>query len=128
MSANFAGAPTAGHGTMSGFDHGDTGPRIRWDGRDCVVTLPMAGGGSLTAKWEPKMTYVVRIREVGKRDWSFGFETPVAGGAFRGLRPDTEYEVEFLVRGPSGESGPVPVRFRTDPAGESGKVIPFPKR
>lgn len=113
---------------MSGSNRGEAGPRIRWDGRDCVVTLPMAGGGNLEAKWTPETTYVVRIRESGTGEWSFGFETPVAGGTFRGLRPDTEYEVEFRLRGPSGEGDPIPARFRTDPAGQGGEVIPFPKR
>ena len=107
---------------------GGDGPRIRWDGRECAVTLPMAGGGNLEAKWTPETTYVVRIREVGTGEWSFGFETPVAGATFRSLLPDTEYEMEFRVRGSSGEGDPVHARFRTGPAGESGKVVPFPKR
>ena len=113
---------------MTGSNRDEVGPRIRWDGRVCVVTLPMAGGGNLEAKWTPETTYVVRIREAGIGEWSFGFETPVAGATFRSLRPDTEYEVEFRVRGSSGEGDPVLARFRTDPVGESGKVVPFPKR
>lgn len=87
----------------------------------------MSGGGTLTAKWNPDTTYVVRIREAGTSDWSIGFETPVAGGTFRDLNSDTEYEVEFRLRCPAGESDPIPVRFRTDPAGQGGKVIPFPR-
>lgn len=113
---------------MNNSDHDHNGPRIQWDGQSCVVSLPMAGGGALTAKWKPDTTYVVRIRKVGTSDWSCGFEMPVAGSTFRGLDPDTEYEVEFRLRGPDGESGPIPVRFRTDPIGTGGKVIPFPKR
>lgn len=108
--------------------HADARPGIRWDGQTCEVVLPMSGGGALTAKWTPDTTYVIRIREAGAAEWSYGFETPVAGGTFRGLAPDTEYEVEFRMRGPSGEGEPIPARFRTDPAGEGCEVIPFPKR
>ena len=113
---------------MSDSVHDNNSPWIHWDGQSCEVLLPMLGGGTLTAKWNPDTTYVVRIRKAGTSDWSVGFETPVTGGTFRGLDPDTEYEVEFCLRSPAGEVESIPVRFRTDPVGQGGEVIPFPKR
>ena len=57
-----------------------TTPAIKWDGKTWFVTLPVEDGKALEAKWEPGLTYVVRIREVGTEAWSFGFETPVPIG------------------------------------------------
>lgn len=101
-------------------------PLIQWDGHTFIVALPMSGGGTLTAEWQPETTYTTRIREAHAGDWSVGFETPVGGGTFRGLEPDTEYEVEVSIQGPAGDIDPLYVRFRTDPEGEGGEVIPFP--
>ena len=114
-------------GDLSNTDKDNPTPQIQWNGSVCTVTLPMAGGGDLTAEWKPKTTYITRIRKAGSEDWSVGFETPVGGGTFRWLEPDTEYEVELTVRDPVAEVLPAYARFRTGPAGEGGEVIPFPK-
>ena len=103
-------------------------PRIQWDGSICTITLPMSGGGTLTAEWQPDITYAVRIKEANTQQWSVGFETPVGGSTFRHLKPDTEYEVEIAVCGSANDLEPVYIAFRTDPAGQGGEVIPFPKR
>jgi len=74
----------------------NAGPRLQWDGKMLSVALPLERGGTVEAKWQPGLTWVVRIREAGTDTWSFGFETPVPGCTFVDLKPDTEYEV--LVR------------------------------
>ena len=72
---------------------------------------------TLEAEWKPPFTYVVRIREANAGGWSFGFETPLTACSFVDLRPDTEYEVEVRSKNSSGESEPVLVKVRTNPAG-----------
>ena len=47
-------------------------PDIKWDGNTWFVTLPVEDGNVLEAKWSPPFTYVVRIREAGSDQWSFG--------------------------------------------------------
>ena len=51
----------------------------------------------MEAKWNPNLTFVVRVREVGTDKWSFGFETPLTCCTLVDLKPDTEYEMQ--VRG-----------------------------
>ena len=41
----------------------------------------------IDAKWEPGLTHVMRIREKGASEWSFGFETPITGCTFTDLKP-----------------------------------------
>lgn len=48
-----------------------------WD-----VSLPVTDGRALNATWEPGLTYVTRIREVGTKEWSVGFETPIPACSF----------------------------------------------
>ena len=75
------------------------------------------------------MTYVVRIREAGEdKDWSFGFETPITSFTFVDLKPDTEYELQVRTKNAAGEGVPAFFSIRTDPAGDSGNVVPFPTR
>ena len=111
---------------MGKSEHEELVPRIHWDGKTCKATFPMFGGSKLTAEWEPDTTPTIRIREVGTETWSIGFETPVGGGVFHGLKPDTEYEVEYVIRGPLSDGQPVIKRVRTSPAKQAGNVIPFP--
>ena len=80
-------------------------PEIRWDGKTWFVTLPVENGKLLEAKWEPGLTYVIRIRERGTdQPWSFGFETPVPSCTFVDLKPDTEYELQAAPRTPPGRA------------------------
>ena len=60
--------------------------------------------------------YVIRIREAGTEQWSFGFETPFPGCTFVDLKPDTEYELQVRAKNVSGEGEPVYIRIRTKPA------------
>ena len=101
-------------------------PPISWNGQTDTFTIRLNGlkgrGGrsSVEAEWAPPVTYVVRIREVGSSEWSFGFETPLTGCRFVGLKPDTEYEVEVQSKNAHGESGPALVKHRTGPNGDLG--------
>lgn len=104
-------------------------PEIKWDGKTWFVTLPVDDGKVLDAKWEPGLTYVIRIRERGAdRPWSFGFETPIPGCTFVDLKPDTEYELQIRAKDAAGEGPPTCLAMRTDPAGGSSNIIPFPQR
>ena len=101
-------------------------PRIEWQDNQWSVTLPLDDGRVVNATWTPGMTYVVRIREAGAEEWSFGFETPITSFTFIDLKPDTEYEVQVRSRSAAGEGPPAFFNVRTDPAGGAGNVIPFP--
>ena len=105
-----------------------TSPASKWDGKTWFVTLPVEHGKVLEAKWDTGLTYVVRIREVGSADWSFGFETPVPSCTFVDLKPDTEYELQVRAKNSAGEGTPAYLSMRPDPAGASTNIVPFPKR
>ena len=92
------------------------------------MRLPVQEGNFLEASWKPGLTYVVRIREAGKETWSFGFETPLTHISLVDLKPDTEYELQVCARNAAGEGKPRLLRIRTNPAGQSDNVIPFPRR
>lgn len=92
------------------------------------MPLPVEHGKVLEAKWEPGLTYVIRIREAGTGPWSFGVETPIATCTFVDLKHDTEYEIQVRTRNPAGVGKPSYFRMRTNPVGGSSNVIPFPKR
>ena len=100
-------------------------PKIEWDGKTWSVTLPLEDGKVLNAKWDPAITYVVRIREQDTEHWSFGFQTPVPGCTFTNLKPDTEYEVQLRSRNASGDSPPTFLTIRTNPKGAATNVVPF---
>ena len=102
-------------------------PQIKWEDNEWTVTLPLEDGRVLNASWKPGVTYVARIREAGSEDWSFGFESPVATITFVDLKPDTEYEMQIRTKNATGEGAPAFFRIRTDPAGDSGNVVPFPR-
>ena len=82
----------------------------------------------LEAKWNPGLTYVVRIREAGTRAWSFGFETPLTQSSFADLKPDTQFHLQVRAKNAAGEGDPQLIRVRTNPTGNTDNVIPFPKR
>ena len=103
-------------------------PLIQWDGDNWLVRLPVQDGNLLEAKWKPGLSYVVRIREAGTDAWSFGFETPLTHFSFIDLKPDTEYEMQVRAKNAAGEGEPNLIRMRTNPAGNTDNVIPFPKR
>ena len=75
-----------------------TGPDIRWDGKTWFVSLPVEHGKVLEGKWEPGLTYVIRVREAGSEHWSFGFETPIPSCTFVDLTPDTDYELQVRAK------------------------------
>ena len=103
-------------------------PDIRWDDNSWFVTLPLEDGRTVEASWKPGLTYVVRIRESGAEQWSFGFETPIRSFTFVDLKPDTEYELQVRSKTATGEGPPAFLGIRTSPTGSGGNVIPFPKR
>ena len=98
-------------------------PPVSWNGQTDTFTIRlsglkgMGGGRNVEAEWAPPITYVVRIREASSGEWSYGFETPLTGCRFVGLKPDTEYEVEVRSKNAHGESGPARIKSRTNPNG-----------
>ncbi|MDE0172893.1 MAG: hypothetical protein OYH76_24550 [Defluviicoccus sp.] len=64
-------------------------PDIKWEDGTWFVTLPLEDGKTTEAGWKPGLTFVVRIREAGSGDWSFGFETPITSFTVLDLEPDT---------------------------------------
>lgn len=99
-------------------------PPVSWDGRTGVFSIVLDGlegiDGGIEAEWSPRITYLVRIREVGTAAWSVGFETPLTGCGFVDLKPNTEYEMEVRSKNAQGRSGPVSIKVRTDPEGSLG--------
>ena len=88
----------------------------------------MQDGNVLEAKWNPGLTYVVRIRDAGAAVWSLRFKSPLTHFSFSDRKPDTEYEVQVRARNASGEGEPRLIRVQTGPTGHAGNVIPFSKR
>lgn len=103
-----------------------TGPQIKWDGKEFFVTLPLEKGEALDAKWNPGLTYVVRVREVGEEEWSIGFETPLTSCTVVDLKPDTDYEMQVRAKNAAREGKPAILKARTSPHGEFGNIAPFP--
>ena len=101
-------------------------PQVRWNDGTWHVTLPLEDGNVVDARWKPGMTYVVRIREAGSRDWSFGFQTPITSFTFVDLKPDTEYEFQVRTKTGAREGPPALFRVRTSPTGTGSNVLPFP--
>ncbi len=90
-----------------------TTPPIVWDGSTFHINLKAA---NIEAKWTPDVTFVIRVREVGK-EWSVGFETPLTGCSLNGLAPDTDYEMEVRTKQGSKLGSPTKVRIRPDSSG-----------
>ena len=78
-------------------------PEINWEDNEWSITLPLEDGTVLNASWKPGITYVVRIREAGEPDWSFGFETPITSFTFIDLKPETEYELQVRTKNAAGK-------------------------
>ena len=102
-------------------------PSVEWTEGEFRVSLPLQGR-MIDAKWRPGTTTVVRIREAGTEAWSLGFETPLNGCSFVGLEPNTEYEIQVTHKNATGEGSPTSLKCRTEPNGDLGKIIPFPKK
>jgi hypothetical protein len=79
-------------------------------------------GEWLEADVTPQVTYVVRVRELGSKEWLVGVETPLTSCTLIGLKPDTEYEMEVRAKNAAGESAPTVARCRTDAAGAAKPV------
>ena len=108
------------HGWRQGRTSKD-GPLIEWKDGEFFVSLPM-GGDVVEARWRPTVLSVVRVREIGVDEWSPGFETPISGCSFVGLKPDTEYEFMITYKNDEGEGPPAFAKARTNSKGElSGK-------
>lgn len=105
----------------------ETKPSVEWTDGEFIVSLPLQGR-VVDAKWRPETTTVVRIREAGTQDWSPGFETPLNGCNFVGLEPNTEYEIQVTHKNAVGEGPPAILMCRTEPNGNVGNIIPFPKK
>ena len=90
-------------------------PQLRWDGEMIFVSLPDNRGRTLEARWNPSVTSVIRIREIGTESWSPGFETPFNMCSFVGLSPDTEYELQVTHKNEAGESEPTVSTIKTAP-------------
>ena len=102
-------------------------PKVEWNEGEFEVSIPIQGG-TIDARWRPKVTSVIRIREIGTDTWSPGFETPLNACTFVGLRPDTEYEIRVTHRQASAEGPPTRLRCTTASDGHVSNVLPFPKR
>ena len=83
-------------------------PPVSWDGKKFIIFL-----NDKQAEWSPNLTYVIRIREVGTQNWSFGFETPLTKCGFVDLKPNTEYEAEVRAKNTAGEGPPAHLKFQT---------------
>ena len=107
---------------MSVSDQGAEGPSVAWDGETITVRLPVEEG-AVEGRWKPGITYVVRVRELGSNQWSFGFETPLSHVSVVDLKPNTDYEFSLTAKNVAGESEPVIARARTNPSGELEKRL-----
>ena len=98
-------------------------PPVSWDGSKGTFSIVLSGlkdlgpADSIEAEWTPPLMYIVRIREVGSSDWSIGFETPLRGCGFVGLKPDAKYEVQIRAKNSVGESEPAFIEFSAGPNG-----------
>ena len=81
-------------------------PKIAWNDGEFVVTLPLPDNQEMRASWRPTTTSVIRVREVGTKEWSVGFETPLNSCNIIGLDPDREYETELRYKNKDGEGPP----------------------
>ena len=94
-------------------------PPVSWDAKTRTFSIVLSGlegalvGDAVEAKWKPRYTYVIRIREADSGDWSFGFETPLTSCSFADLKPDSDYEVEVRSKDGQGESDPARISVRT---------------
>ena len=93
-------------------------PPVEWNGKAYTICVP----GEAPGKWmefsvTPRITYVIRVRELGTSEWILGIETPLTTCSFVGLKPDTDYEMEVRAKNEAGESDPAVVSCHTGPDG-----------
>ena len=103
-------------------------PKIEWNGKEFVFSLPTDDGSVIEGKLEPALTYVVRIREAGDGEWSVGFVTPFTHCTTVGMEPNTQYEFSVTAKNAAGEIEPAITRVRTKPDGTPSNVILFPRK
>ena len=89
-------------------------PKVSWTGKMFFVSLPV-DGKVVNARWQPSVTSVIRLRKVGDKYWSIGFETPLTGTKIVDLEADTEYQMQLTHKNEYGESKPVFTKVRTNP-------------
>ncbi|MXW54176.1 MAG: fibronectin type III domain-containing protein [Gammaproteobacteria bacterium] len=89
-------------------------PTIDWDGERIFITLPDKLDNTIEAQWSPRVTSVVRIREVGTLDWSPGIETIFSHCSFVDLKPNTEYDLQVTQKSDAGEGEPAVTRFKSE--------------
>ena len=99
-------------------------PPVTWDANTKTFNIILTGIervplGGIEAEWKSPITYVARIRPLGGK-WSVGFETPLTGCGFTGLKPVTLYEVEVRSKNERGESFPATMKVRTTSKGTVG--------
>lgn len=95
-------------------------PPVTWNGESYEICLPWPDVPKrewLEVEVTPKVTYVLRLREVGEHEWLVGVETPLTTCTLVELKPNTEYEMEVRAKSAAGESKPAIVTCRTGPEG-----------
>ncbi len=101
-------------------------PHIKWDNGSYFVSLPMDDGKNvIEAKWEPEITYIVRIRKYDDEKWSFGFETPLTVCNFVDLKPNQMYMMKVSHGTDQGERVIHRIRGKANQKGEFGNIEPF---
>lgn len=99
-------------------------PPVAWNGESYEICLPWPNVPRrqwLEVEVKPKVTYVVRVRELGARQWLAGVETPLTTCTLVELKPNTDYEMEVRAKSVAGESDPAIVTCRT---GSDGGLSP----
>ena len=95
-------------------------PPVAWNGKSYEICLPWPDVPRrpwLEVEVSLKVTYVVRVRELGREQWLVGVETPLTSCTLVELKPNTEYEMEVRAKSAAGESDPAVVTCRTGPDG-----------
>ena len=103
-----------------------TKPPVAWDGESYTICLPYPADEP-KQEWmevlvKPRLTYVVRIREVGEEEWLIGIKTPLTSCHLIELKPETDYEMEVRAKNAAGEGEPAIVRCRTGPDGSLNRI------
>ena len=107
----------------------NTNPDIKWDGKTWFVTLPVEDGKVLEAKSEPGLTYVDPHQATRHRPvLELRIRDPHSQLHLR--RPEARYGIRSP--GPSQErrrgGRATHLTMRTNPAGGSSNIVPFPRR
>ena len=66
---------------------------IQWDGRRFRISLPYQGH-TIEVEATPKILSVVRYREIGDKEWSLGFVTPLNGCELIGAESGAKHEIQ----------------------------------